>query len=429
MLIYGCDSFNSIAADGTVQNAKTAIDKGADVNAPEKGTGMTPLMSAIRYNKNPFEMTQFLLQSGANIQAADNTGMTALHFAAGAINAEGSYRTTQVLLKSGANVNSRGADNLTPLHIAAGAKKHIRTVKLLIEHGSDIKAQDLRGETPLHRAACANENAEIIKYLLSKGADINAGAPDPDHTPLHKAVFCNAADNIKPLLDAGADKNCRGQLSESKTPLELAIDANSFEIARQLIENGANINTETYYIFKPFKYRDYKQSWARKLVHVDVSQINSEKMTPLHRAVTHNNIKLVKLLLSKNANPNIDAHFGGYALDFAVYLEYYDIAELIMKAGGNMIFKDTYLNDAIDKENMKMAEFLLKGGADPNFRSSYGNYTPLHFASQDSKPGFVRVLLKYGADPELKTNEGKTAIDLASSDAIREILLHYKKKK
>lgn len=209
-----------------------------------------------------------------------------------------------------------------------------------------------------------------------------------------------------------------------KTPLERAVDANDFKASKKLIDAGARVNVESYYHFKPFKYRNYRQSIFRKLVRVDVDTINFEKMTPLHRAVTHNNLELVRLLVSRGAGLRASAHFGGYPLDFALELGYDAIAEYLLRRGADSIFKDRYLNIAVDRDSYTIAEMLLKIGADPNYRytGQCDSCAALHLAAMKGAPDMIRLLLKYRADRLLKNGAGKTAAELAKDKTIREML-------
>lgn len=327
MLSTGC-SFTDAVKEKSAAEIALAIKNGADVNE-KSSDGETPLIAAIRYNPDPLTVTELLINSGANVNTPDAAGYTPLHCAVVLSDEKTAFHLTGLLLSRGASAGSRGGyDQATPLFNACSGRKNIEVVKLLVKNGSDINAKDARGETPLHRAAFINNNTGIIKYLLETGADVNSGAPG--NTPLHRAAYSGAAENIPLLIEKEAKINIRGNLSESKTPLETAVDNRQFKTARVLAEHGADINTETYYYFQPFKYRNYEQSYAEKLVKMDVSQIKFEKMTPLHRTITHNEYDFAVYLVDRGAKLNIDSHFGGYPLDFSIYLGFYNISEFLV---------------------------------------------------------------------------------------------------
>ncbi|XP_049869328.1 ankyrin repeat domain-containing protein 39 [Pectinophora gossypiella] len=95
------------------------------------------------------------------VNAPDNSGYTALHYAA----RKGHVDVCKMLLMNGADVNANTkSGKATPLHKAAAAGK-VAAVKILIQAGADIKMQDVDGETALHKAA-ANKNMEVFQLLL-----------------------------------------------------------------------------------------------------------------------------------------------------------------------------------------------------------------------------------------------------------------------
>jgi len=209
---------------------------------------------------------------------------------------------------------------------------------------------------------------------------------------------------------------------KSKTPLETAVDSKNFDAARILIEYGADINTQSYYNYQPFRYRNNTQTYAQKLVQVDLNTIRFERMTPLHRAVTLNNISFVEYLLNKGAKPDIDAHFGGYPLDFALFLNYYDIAEMLVRYKAPSLFADLYLGDAIKNKDITKTGLLLRIGADIK-RKDYLDNTPLHIASKSGDVEIVKLLLKYKADRSAKNHDGKTPADIAANEEVKSLLI------
>jgi ankyrin repeat protein len=72
----------------------------------------------------------------------------------------------------------------------------------------------------------------------------------------------------------------------------------------------------------------------------------------------------------------------------------------------------TPLKYAILKKSTDNIELLLKYGADPNLASTQGRTTPLHFAAAKA-PEMMNFLISKGADPNLRNAEGKTAYEIA----------------
>src|SRR5581483_10385169 len=75
------------------------------------------------------------------------------------------------LLKQGADVNAAQADGMTALHWAV-YHDDLRTTTLLIQAGADAKVANHYAVTPLS-VACTNGNTEIVELLLKAGADPN----------------------------------------------------------------------------------------------------------------------------------------------------------------------------------------------------------------------------------------------------------------
>ena len=68
-----------IVISGTPQDVQAAIDKGADANVRQADTGMTPLIAAAKFQQE--EMIGVLVKSGADVNAHDAQGCTALMWA------------------------------------------------------------------------------------------------------------------------------------------------------------------------------------------------------------------------------------------------------------------------------------------------------------------------------------------------------------
>lgn len=420
VFIYGC-SFSDVVKDGTPGEISIAIKKGADVNE-KTGTGETPLICAIRYNKNPYETAMLLIESGADVNGTDSIGTTPLHAAVIIPDGDQALKLIRTLIERGAKVNVHGSyDSVTPLMPASTRSKDYQIAEFLISKGADVKAENIRKETALHYAASINNNTKIIELLIKNGADVNAGTPS--FTPLHRAAYMGASANIAILIRNGASINVKGNLSDSKTALETAIDGKQFETARMLAENGADINTESYYNYQPFRYRNNRQTYTQKLVQVDLDTIRFERMTPLHRAVTHNNLPFVEYLLSRGAKTDKDAHFGGFPLDFALFLNYYDIAEVLVKYKAGSLYADLYLSEAIEAEDLRKTELLLRIGADLK-RKDYKDDTPLHTAAETGNVEIIKLLLKHGADKTAKNRNGKTPADAAVNEEVRSLLFN-----
>ncbi len=159
--------------------------------------------------------------------------------------------------------------------------------------------------------------------------------------------------------------------------------------------------------------------------------------TPLMIASAEGHTDVVKLLLSHNADPNIQNSFGRTALHFAERYEFYDIVEALLKAGANpnleSVDKDVNspMKGALTQKNdSKMLKLLIQYGGNPNL--VFWDLTPLIQAVMFNDAELVQMLIEKNADPYyVKIIKGKsyTAIDLASNKPkIKKLLDKYIKK-
>lgn len=139
---------------------------------------------------------QAAFEYGADVNATDEQGLTALMVGAEAGHAE----VCRVLLEKGAEVNAATEDGLTPL-IMAG--KSVEICKLLLEKGAEVNPAADKGVTPLIRAATLG-NVEICRLLLENGADLEAKL-EGVYTPVALAAKAGKIDAFEFLESRGAD--------------------------------------------------------------------------------------------------------------------------------------------------------------------------------------------------------------------------------
>jgi hypothetical protein len=132
------------------------------------------------------EAVAFLLSQGAAVDATDDNGFTALHWAC----QQGNVVIATSLLDQRANVSARTSrTDRTPVHLAA-----------------------------------EQSNADVLRVLASRGADMNArqGRTESGETPLHLAVHWERVGIAKTLLELGADMFAKD--SNGKHPANLAYE-------------------------------------------------------------------------------------------------------------------------------------------------------------------------------------------------------------
>jgi len=168
-----------------------------------------------------------LLRDGADVNAAQGDGMTALHWTA----LNGDLETTNVLLVAGATVEAlTRVGRYTPLHLAS-SRGHASVVSRLLDAGSKPNATTETGVQPLHLAAQAGD-AATVTALLGHGASVNARDETHGRTPLVFAASQNRLEAVRILLAKGADPRLTTKVIDYR---ERAAADNEARIARDRI--------------------------------------------------------------------------------------------------------------------------------------------------------------------------------------------------
>ncbi len=198
------------SAKGDLARVKKLIEEGADVDAGDS-TGRTALLEAAWGGH--VDVVKYLLDKGASVNAADSSGYTPLMRAA----EEGHAVIVSLLIKKGADVNCRGkVRGSTPLMLAA-ERGQLKIVEMLIENGAKINAIDLYEETALARAYKA-EQSKVISFLESKGAMRKPERSMLTHHDKDTTFFTKAT---IPKWDAAADDAAfRDEDSPEEEPFE-----------------------------------------------------------------------------------------------------------------------------------------------------------------------------------------------------------------
>ncbi|OUL34345.1 ankyrin repeat domain-containing protein [Nostoc sp. 106C] len=113
--------FALAVSDGSMQSVELMLLRGANVNLPDTN-GITPLMVAARYTyRAGAEMTKFLLDKGALVNAKSKKGSTALMFSCSPVAShyEDEYaKVVKMLITKGAQLNAKNQMGATPLSVA-----------------------------------------------------------------------------------------------------------------------------------------------------------------------------------------------------------------------------------------------------------------------------------------------------------------------
>ena len=353
-----------IAAEtGNVAAAKKLVRLGADAGKGQLPRGNhTPLLHNIARAQFR-DMLAVLVGAGADINAADNSGNTALH---------------------------RACDNT-----------HTDKIQALLDFGANPNLVNDYGQRPLDELIDnytyrMTDTPELLAALLKKGADPDISpVAEIEEGPLHLAAQYGHKQSVNLLLQYNAlvDGYTRG--FSPKTPLLIAAEHGHDDIAAALLAKGAS----------PLK-------------------TDGQGRTALHLAAHNGNDDLVKLLLEQ---PGVDINavddFGRTALHHACLREKDDAAKVLLTAGAQSDLYDkngfTPLQLAIHMGNSDLLPvFAAWQGdkADWNTQTAEKKESLLHLAVHHGIEAPVRKLLDLGADICALNEKGQSPLHIAIAD-------------
>ena len=194
--------------------------------------------------------------------------------------------------------------------------------------------------------------------LIKAGARfLDAGADGEDL--IFRAAYRDSAETTRALLENGSDPNARS--GSGRTPLTAAVSVGSAETVKTLLEYGADPNSKETFL----------------------------EHTAICIAAEHRMDKIVSILADAGADPNIPDMYGATPLMSAL--------------------PDT--GAPINNKNMRVVSVLLKAEEDPNIQDQWKE-TPLHRAAAAGHVRIMKMLLKAGADPDMRNSAGITAFEV-----------------
>ena len=342
--------------------------------------------------------------------------------------------------------DSASIDGWTPLHESI-RRDDLAAVNALIARRADVNARTRHGVTPLGLAAL-NGNTAIVRKLLDAGANPNAATPGGE-SALMTAARVGRVDAVKLLVERGAAVNAKTS-PRQQTALIGAVTENHPDVVKLLVAHGGDVNARTA-VTRPhgeyvpgragfaagpglirqralptpeggmtpllFAVRDGNRDMMRLLLDLgaDIEQTSGNQTSPLVIALLNGQVGIATELLARGANPNTADDYHRAALFAAI--------ELRNANRGTLLFGD-------GRDPLDLIKLLLEKGADFNLRT---NTTPVHgwmqldasWVNFDGQTPFIRaalsgdievmrLLLAHGADPNIATKEGTTALMAAA---------------
>lgn len=329
-------------------------------------------------------------------------------------------------------------------------------VQVSVAAGQDMKLPDLvyrsNGVYSVLEAAAAG-NAEVLQTRIKEGCNVNQ-VDEMGNTALHLAAQAGSAKCIKLLLKAGADpmmqdkagKTARDWAKSKKAARVLessmAIRSREVELCER-VQAGDFDALEAALEQKGFTPNFMNRENTRSLLmivcgkgridHVkrlikagaDVNFVTPDKRSVLHAAIEADNAEIITILLAAGANPMVQAGNGATPLHDAVWSRRKESVRALLPAYKDVNFSPDGRHNgipiglAIGRNFPDVVQLFIDAGmnlSDPKLPNQ-----PLVHAAQDGRREIVEMLLKAGADKNIRNRDGKTAKDVAK-DSVRNLL-------
>eukprot|EP01105_Mastigella_eilhardi_P019261 TRINITY_DN4521_c0_g1_i5.p1 TRINITY_DN4521_c0_g1~~TRINITY_DN4521_c0_g1_i5.p1 ORF type:complete len:1061 (-),score=249.46 TRINITY_DN4521_c0_g1_i5:52-3135(-) len=410
------------AGDSYTAKGSLASMKGKEFAASASLLGFEPrpLHLAALYD-DAAGLKVLLARPDTDVNAVDNRGWTALHYAA-------RYNRPEMikqLLTVKADHTRESAELLGPVHEAA----RCGNVEALQAFVSLLSVECLHsvsrsGFTPLHYAS-KEGRADAVRYIVSHVGDADQCSREEKKTALHVAASSDERVVATELIRAGSNVNSAD--AHGVTPLMAAAQSGCADMAKLLMlqnadpshrdENGksalhhavqsGNIPTVTV----------VAAGGAARGLNI-VNAADDGGRAPIAEAILRDDAAMVRALVTQlRAEPNLRDADGHTPLTLAASVGAVAAAKSLVNECGvspnqTTLDGDSALLVSLDSKFPAVAEVLLKKGATVTVNNSVG-LTPLHMAAQHGYAYLTKELIKQGAIVDATDANGDTPLHYA----------------
>ena len=350
----------------------------------------------------------------------------------------------------------------------------------IFDNPKNVQLELTGGLVPLEAASLFGQ-LSIVKKLIARGANPNRKSPGVGSTALDLAAYGGQLRIVRFYVEeCGMDPDIRD--NENASPLLWAFNRGHEDVAAYLMEHGAPIDVEAVktdtkkiawttvteavrggnlrlveFVYQKMHFSpDQETEIGATPLGVACQKGNSDQANSGHLSIAEALLgvgatvdglrpdwrplilatstcftEMMKLLLSRGANPDIAASGRNTPLHSAASLATSLPTRILLKSHANPNIVDESTNSPIScaaaNGRDEIVEVLLDGGADPELCGEDG-WTALQFAADDGDPAITRLLLEKGAQPDRATAGGWTPLLLAASSGnmrVAELLLEH----
>lgn len=325
---------------------------GVDIREEKDRSGRNALLaSAARLND--FELFDYFLSKGLDINSVDAKGNGVFHYAAQTGNKEVIEKlVNDYKVKTAANEKTNENAILFATRRSSRTGQTNLSFYQYLEEEFDLDPTIIStdGTNALHNLATRTKDLSIIKYFVEKGTDPNQ-LDEEGNNALVYASTRGSEEIVNYLISKTLDINLTN--NDGASALTQAVKYNTLDIVKLLVANGADPkvvdkkgNTLAYHLVD--SYRGDIEDFTQKAEYLKSQGINikskqSGGTTLVHAAIKKNDVELLKFLLAYGIDVNAKDENGETALHLA----------------------------ALQSQDEKMLKFLVEAGANRNIATAF----------------------------------------------------------
>jgi ankyrin repeat protein len=393
--------------------AKLLLAAGAKPDARTRLRGLTPLHMAAETGDRA--LIDALLSAGAKVDALNESGTTPLMIAS----ASGSTAAVTTLLLHGADVNAREKANGETALFFAASNDRAEVVRLLLSKGADAGVKT--PVSKLERVTVGPDGELLDGKKNPKDGDKPTKSDASDATKTANSVASNASADKKPAEAKPADTETEKAKASDVKPDDKVKDAYGFTAAdRQKRVFGATQFGGLTALLVAARDGQINAVNAFLDEGVDVNQTSdTDRATPLILAVINGHYDLAKVLLDRGANPRSATTDGATALYAVIDVQWsphtwYEQPIIANEHLGYLDVVSALLGHGADPNAAIGRKLWFRSFANDETWFDVEGATPFLRAALASDLAAMKLLVDHGANPNQATKSGDTALMAAA---------------